>query len=436
MKPILSILFCAGIIFSPAFCNRFSGLLLLKEHHKDEWDESYHPYVNETFIIGGKCNETPNFFREIILPFTDEQYRTLVHFKNNYFIDRGVDPVDIWVKWLGSDMATKYDFISFIANGVNGAVYRVCRKGGYCRALKIQRDRHGKYFKRYLRIKPVLKEEFLNRVYYIEHQGIYVFMVMKLGDTNLNQLIKKKVMTPVQKLNMIHDLLVALHNYMKYKLIHGDLKPANILVKIDEHKYKDNRENVMKKIRAKKDSDLMPLIADFEQYAKLVKRNGKYYKKQVYANGGSIDITDRVERKDKMRRYSPRYKSYEVWAAKKNKYGPGADIYAMGLSIHYVWFGKQPIELKKSCREISLSQCKQKLKGMSLRMNDMDLSEKTTENCVLEVVRGMMTFEPTQRELPLTSKSKLMTCLSKLGYNTVGQNDQEVEASKTKKTKQ
>ena len=399
-------------------CNRYTGLLMMEEHHFDGWDDSYSPYVNETFMIGGQCGKTPNFFREIILPFTDPQYRTLIHFRNDYFVDRTVDPIEVWSNWLVSDMATKYDFISFIANGVNGAVYKVCRKGGYCRAIKIQRDRKGNFFKKYLKIKQLLKGEFLNRVYYIEHQGRFVFMVMRLGDANLNQLIKKKAMREIQKLNVIHDLLVGMHNYQKFKLIHGDLKPANILVKIDEHKYPDIRANLKRKVKVKKDSDIIPMIADFEQYGTLTKKNGEYYSDKVYKKGGKVRLSDVVEKKDKMRRYSPRFKSYEVWKAKRNEFGPGADIYAMGLTIHYVWFNKPPEELKKSCRTITLKECKIKIKEMNERFNNLDLKGRTSEECVLEVVRGMIRFNPLRRDTPMKSKDLFLECLNQNGFKT------------------
>lgn len=409
---------CALLLCAPVLSNRYSGLLMLEEHHFKGWDDSYSPYINETFMIGATCGKTANFFREIILPFTDPQYRILVHFRNDYFVDRGVDPIEVWSSWLVSDMATKYDYESFIANGVNGAVYKACRRGGYCRAIKIQRDRRGSFFKKYLRIKQLLKGEFLTRVYYIEHQGRFVFMVMRLGDANLNQLIKKKAMREIQKLNVIHDLLVGMNNYQKYKLIHGDLKPANILVKVDEHKYPDIRANLKRKIKVNRDSDIVPMIADFEQYGVLVKKNHEYYSDKVYTKGGKVRLSDKVEKKDRMRRYSPRFKAYEVWKAKRNEFGPGADIYAMGLTVYYVWYGEPPEELSKSCRTISLPECKKKIQGMNERLDNMDLQSRSTEECVLEVVRGMLRFNPLRRDPPLKSKDILLECLEKNGFKT------------------
>lgn len=421
-------------------CNRYVGLLMLEEHHGKNWKDSYNPYVNEGYMIGGQCGVTPNFFREIILPFSDPQYRILIHFRNDYFVDRGVDPIRIWTKWLISDMVTKYDLVGFIANGVNGAVYKVCRKGGYCRAMKIQRDRRGNFFKKYLKIKQFLKGEFLNRVYYIEHQGKYVFMIMRLGDANLQQLIKKKAMREIQKLNVIHDLLVGMFNYMKFKLIHGDLKPANILVKIDEHKFPDIRENLKRKIKVTRDSDVVPMITDFEQYGILVKKTGKYYPKKAYKEGGKVVLSDVVEKKDRMRRFSPRFKSYEVWKASKNQFGPGADIYAMGLTIYYVWFNKPPVHLKKSCRTISLPECKKKIKEMNDHFDNLDLKSRSSEECVLEVVRGMLRFNPHRRDKPMQSKEMFLQCLNKVGFKTPTEeeladlkNDDLVEMNEIKK---
>ena len=407
-----------AFLWQGSLCNRYTGLLMMEDHHFDGWDDSYSPYVNETFMLGAKCGEVANFFREIILPFVDDQYRILINFRNDYFLDRGVDPIEVWTNWLISDMATKYDFKSFIANGVNGAVYKVCRRGGYCRAIKIQRDRRGSFFKKYLKIKQLLKGEFLNRVYYIEHQGRFVFMVMRLGDANLNQLIKKKAMREIQKLNVIHDLLVGMHNYQKFKLIHGDLKPANILVKIDEHKYPDIVANLKRKVKVNRDSDIIPMIADFEQYGILTKKNGEYYSDKVYKKGGKVRLSDKVEKKDRMRRYSPRFKAYEVWKAKRNEFGPGADIYAMGLTVYYVWFSKPPEELSKSCRTISLKECKVKIKGMNERFDNMDLKARTSEECVLEVVRGMIRFNPLRRDTPMKSKNLFLECLNKNGFKT------------------
>lgn len=401
-----------------SLANNYTGLLMNEEHHMKGWEDSYSPYINETYMLGAKCGVTPNFFREIILPFTDPSYRTLVHFRNDYFVDRHVDPIEVWVNWLVSDMATKYDFISFIANGVNGAVYKVCRRGGYCRALKIQRDRRGTFFKRYLKIKQRLKGEFLNRVYYIEHQTKFVFMVMRLGDANLQQVIKKKAMREIQKLNVSHDLLIGMHNYMKYKMLHGDLKPANILIKVDEHKFKDTRENMGRKIKVSRDSDLVPMITDFEQYAVFTKKSGKYYSKKTYEEGGTINLSDVVEKKDRMRRFSPRFKPYEAWKASRNQYGPGADIYSMGLTIHYVWFGKPPKELKKSCRALPLPDCKEKIKSMNDRLDNLDLKDRSTEECIMKVVRGMLRFNPLRRDKPLESKDILLNCLAKLGFKT------------------
>ena len=403
--------------------NRYTGLLMQEHHHKSNWEDSYNPYNNESYMLGGQCGVSPNFFREIILPFTDPQYRILVHFRCDYFSDRGVDPLETWTAWLKSDMITKYDFVGFIANGVNGAVYKVCRKGGYCRALKIQRDRRGKFFQKYMKIKQFLKGEFLNRMYYIEHQDAFVFMIMRLGDANLRQLIKKKAMNDIQKLNVIHDLLVATNNYFKYKLIHGDLKPANILVKIDEHKYPDTRENIKRKVKVNKQSDIIPMITDFEQYAILVRKSGKYYSKDIYKNGGDTRLSDTVEKKDKMRRFSPRFKAYEVWKASRNQFGPGADIYAMGLTIYYVWFNKAPKDLTKSCRGMELDECKKKIKGMNDHFEQMDLAGRSSEECVLEVFRGMIRFNPLRRDKPLQSKEIFLECLNKVGFKTPTQEE-------------
>lgn len=441
-RNLLLVLGLLWLLHNSTKANRYSGLLMLEEHHFDGWDDSYSPYINETFMINGQCGKTANFFREIILPFVDEQYRTLVNFRNDYFVDRGVDPIEVWSSWIISDMATKYDFHKFIANGVNGAVYKVCRRGGYCRAIKIQRDRRGNFFKKYLRIKQLLKGEFLNRVYYIEHQGRFVFMVMRLGDANLNQLIKKKAMREIQKLNVIHDLLVGMHNYQKFKLIHGDLKPANILVKVDEHKFPDIKANINRKVKVNRDSDIIPMIADFEQYGLLTKKNGEYYSDKVYKKGGKVRLSDKVEKKDRMRRYSPRFKAYEVWKAKRNEFGPGADIYAMGLTVYYVWFSKPPEELSKSCRTITLPECKEKIQGMNERFDNMDLQQRTTEECVLEVVRGMIRFNPLRRDTPMKSKKIFLDCLNSNGFKTPTEEELEdlkhddlKEMNEIKKTK-
>jgi serine/threonine protein kinase len=424
--------------------NLYSGLRMMKEQHLHHWDDSYSPYINESFMIGGECNGSPNFFTEIILPFMDEEYRTFIHLRNNFFVKNGVSPFNLWETWIGLNMAETYSIQNFLANGSNGAVYKICDKEENCKAMKIQYDEFKKMIKHMESLNPVTEEEYMNSIYDIRQHGFYMFMLMELGEMDLSEVIYQTNITTLQKLNLIRDILQALHNFLKHKVIHKDLKPGNILIKYDE-----NANPVIKDIPNKppppplintcditdtrcqiknyfaknnknlRDKNLIPMFTDFEGVGRVVTKNEKNYKDWRFTQGDKILLSDKVSLYDVNLLFTPAYKAYEAHKIDPVKrFGPGVDLYAIGMTIYEIWYERLPKEItkekkfKKANRKIIYKVQKEVRKSL----REMNLDEKTEENCVVDIVKGMIRLNPLKRRKPLASIKRFLNCLKEIGY--------------------
>ena len=62
------------------------------------------------------------------------------------------------------------------------------------------------------------------------------FVVSEFGGSDLKKLLKSNAAIDMGKVKQItHSLLLALHHLQSFSIIHGNLKPQNVVV--DEHSY-------------------------------------------------------------------------------------------------------------------------------------------------------------------------------------------------------
>ena len=52
------------------------------------------------------------------------------------------------------------------------------------------------------------------------------------------------------------------------------------------------------------------------------------------------------------------------------------------------------------------------------RLDNLELKQRTSEECVLELVRGMLRFNPLRRDKPMQSKDLFLNCLNNNGFKT------------------
>lgn len=425
---------------------------MFKEHHLYHWDDSYSPYINEAYMIGGECNGNPNFFTEIMLPFMDEEYRTFIHLRNNFFVKNGVSPFTLWETWISLNMAETYSIENFLANGSNGAVYKICDKDKKCKAMKIQYDEFKVLIKHLKSLQPMLKEDYMNSIFDIRQHGFYMFMLMELGEMDLSDVLQESRVTTVQKLNLIRDVLQALDNFLKHKVIHKDLKPGNILIKYDDNivpvikdipnkppvveEQCDDEDNICKQkkeylsqLKDLRDKNLVPMFTDFEGVGRVVNKNDKKYKDWRFIKGDKILLSDKISLDDHNLLFTPAYKAYEaVKMDKKKRFGPGVDIYSIGITVYEIWYGHLPKEIyeQKGLKKKGKARTFKVQKNIRKRLREMDLTEKTEENCVIDIVKGMIRLNPLKRRKPMTSIRRFLKCLKEIGY-LIGDQEENID---------
>ena len=426
MRLINIYLFTLTLLMGQILGNRYVDLVKTRSNRKQG---ATNPYGDNGVIYNGQCGVSGNFFLQVILPFTDPDFRIFTHKNNRFISPKGWHPLIFLREWRKTAMSEKYDLVKFLGSGGYGIVMSMCDKQtDRCFAMKMEEMKDFYQYDDMMWISQVLDTQLLAEIFDLEKTRRWIFSSMRLADLDLNKVIAYNKANDFQRLNIINDLLTSLYDFLRHKIVHGDIKAGNILIKIDEEIYPDIRENMFVEKILKRDSELVPILADVDGYGVVVKANGEQYDKDVYRNGGDIDLTDLVELDHKMISQTPKYRAQETWLS--YKFGPAIDIYSMGLTIYDLFYNTLPevlLDMTPVCKEIRGSDQKEVKKQECLRLSqeletsfDAKIeSSKDYEKCVLVLVQQMVRSDPLQRILPLQGRKEFMGCLADNGIGSV-----------------
>lgn len=368
-----------------------------------------------------KCLETPNFFREIILPFTDSNYRAMIRSPVTYFYRRHIDPMIVYSAWLSTRLSKAFKIRRFVANSKDGASFIICSKGADCWEMSFQKDIKRHHFRRLKRIRFALKKPFLNRVKQVQVRNHYAFIVTRPHDINLELFIRKyrrRAITIKQKLNMILNLLTGMEHYLGHKIIHGNLSTSSIYLKFDSENiaYLKHAQPFVTLIN--KDKPIIPMISEFTHYNLLIKPNSVPFAKKVHEHGGrEVDLEDYVHPEGRNYfHYPDAFRPFEV-RHPKPKIGPASDIYAMGLIIYKLYFWKLPYEFRDGCQGEHIKVCMVKHRHFIKYLKKKKMDGGDVKQCVLMLVEGMVQYNPMKRSLPGEARKQFLECLGGLGFD-------------------
>jgi hypothetical protein len=408
------------IVVKTCSSNRYTSLKARIDDHQSKYIESlYNPYYFSMRYFQSKPYKTLNYFREIILPFTSEAYRVLTTAGNTYFEISGVDPITILSIWENSSFSKTYHFLKYVTNSDSTVVYHICNENDKCYTLQIEKD-----IKKYTRnawreVSHLRKEKFILHLRKTIYKQKFLFAIFQYAPTSLEDLIEQEALKEMHKINLTFDLLSMMENFMKYKIVHGDIRPTKILALIDSKTRKSFKDQLKWQTMVNHHTEIDPVLSGFKKHARLTNREGKLFSDEVYENGkGKIDMTDLNEpRKPKIIRYDKKFRPYEIWAYKYKKFGPGSDIFALGITLTYLVLGKGPNSLESGCSGKSLYECKQTFIELENEIHNEISHCFGWERCVLYLVSKMTVLSPIERISPKNAKKDFVKCLHKLGFD-------------------
>jgi serine/threonine protein kinase len=398
-----------------AACNHYTGLLLTEDYFKNSNGFGLNPYYESDIMYNPKCNQTMNFFREIILPFTSRNYRLFNAYGNLFYNNNGVDPINVYLAWRKTEMDQKYHIVQFVTSGRKSFVARICKTTKKCYVIHIEFDPEKHTQKAWKEIKHLRKEKFILKARKIVHVDKITLAMFEHMSTSLEAAINHDALGQVQKINLTYELLEMAQSYMEYKIVHGDIHPSKILLYVDQKETKPTRYKVTRPVKIFKGSELDVKLTGFKKYCRLVDENGNAYEDKIYKEGGGVvDMTDRAKPTRRfLDRYKSGYKPFEIWYHGKNTFGPGADLFALGITIYRMVFNDFDLDFDFDCSNIRKRDCKKKYRQLERRFDNQIGHTWGWERCILEVVQNLTYLAPLMRVSPENNMKNLIKCLNK-----------------------
>ncbi|XP_048386294.1 dual specificity protein kinase Ttk [Stegostoma tigrinum] len=138
----------------------------------------------------------------------------------------------------------------------------------------------------------------------------YIYMVMELGNVDLNTLLRrKKVIKPLERKLYWENMLEAVHTIHQHGIIHSDLKPANFLVV----------DGMLKLIDFGIANEIQPDVTSISKDALV----------------GTLNFMAPETIKDTFSNGENRSKS---------KISPKSDVWSLGCILYYMTYGKTPFQ--------------------------------------------------------------------------------------------
>ena len=418
MSPAFPLLLLLLALALPSHQNTYTGIAITQNSTNKSLLRGRSPYYNSSSIFHTQCNKSQNFFLAIILPFTDRNFRVFTTRKNFFFENTKLAPLKLYSLYLSTPLASRLKIKSFVTNGNASAIFRACYKKTHCFALRIQHDPKKYRFAALTMLMRLKDKEHFLKVNKRYRRYPLNFVLETLADTTLETLIQKNALNNLQKIGLTHNLLEAMEHYSSHKIVHGNIKPGKILVRIDKNRYPNRPKHMDRKLIIFKNSQLEPWIFGFDRYFRLQNRTGdKYTKEKVLKKKLAVDFFDSTRKiRKKLKRYDSIYRPYESWFETFRSVGPSADVYAMGIVLYRLWFETLKGKFKLICDEERLSQCKLQFMKIEHFLTYTHPEYETEEECALEVIRKMTRFLPYERAYPEEAKLMFEKCLTKLGF--------------------
>ena len=399
--------------------NRYTGLnQRFETSSRGSFYFQYNSYYYSMKYYKFQPDRPRNFFREIILPFTSETYRILTTQGNTFFESTNIDPIRIYTLWEDSDLSNTYHFLEYITNSHKTAVYHICNQNDKCYNLQIEEDPQKYTVNAWKEMAHMRKENFIIHLRKTLYQDSILFGVFQFAPTTLHDLIHQKALKELHVINLVDDLLTMTQNYMKYKIIHGDIRPTKILTLIDPKIRKPFKYQLKWHKMVNHHSEIDPMLSGFKKFARVFNSKEEVYPEEMYEQGtGVVDMTDINEvKKPKIMRYETRFRPYEVWAYRYKKFSPGSDIFALGITLFHIIQGQGPESLEHGCLEKSLVECENQFFELENEIKNEISHSYGWERCVWYLISKMTSFSPLERISPKNAKKDFIKCLHKLDF--------------------
>lgn len=309
-------------------------------------------------------------------------------------------------------------------------VFKVCHMDKNCYALRIQHDPHKKIH-RALRILTHLKDnKYFLKVNKYYRRAPFNFVVETLADTNLGVLIDQNALSNMQKISLTFDLLESMIHYSAHKIVHGNIKPEKILIRIDSTRFPQIPVNMNRKLKITNYSNLESWLFGFDRHYVLKSRDGVKYTRKLLKKRKrlSVDFFDSTRNiRKELQRYESVYRPFESWFQNYHTTGPSADVYALGIVFYQMWFQHAKGKMTRTCTKDRLSQCKNVFLHVE-RLLDYAFTEyETEEECAMVLIQKMTRFLPYERAYPEEAKLMFLKCLRKLGFEIDDEEEEEDE---------
>ena len=120
---------------------------------------------------------------------------------------------------------------------------------------------------------------------------------------------------------------------------------------IDAKKRKPHKKYLKNKIRVYHSSEIDPKLSGFKRFNLLTNKEGFLYSDEIYEKGtGKVNMTDlNKQKRTNLSRYKPAFRPPEIWLHGPENYGPGSDLFALGITIYHLFNGKGPDTLNTTC---------------------------------------------------------------------------------------
>lgn len=135
----------------------------------------------------------------------------------------------------------RYQNLGMIGEGTYGKVYNVsCLEDGKRYALKeIENDQSGLRCLMEADIMSRIDHPIINRAIVVDASRTYLFIIEDIANGDLDGLLKQQAMNASELMYLAYCLLHAVGTLHRYDIVHGDLKPQNVLLFEDSIKITD-----------------------------------------------------------------------------------------------------------------------------------------------------------------------------------------------------